>query len=157
MGKTYAVAPEGCEDYLTPGKMYETLNVDDDGFDVIDDDGDVLYCLWKGCAHSKGDWGRVDVDLTGVTDRDDLPVNHDENAETFPSGKFVFAKETQVGGDHYLKMKIQPLEFAMANELDACQTKIIKYICRDKSSKLEDLEKARHVLDYYIDWVKNNV
>ena len=67
------------------------------------------------------------------------------------------AKQTQVGGDHYLKMKIQPLEFAMANELDACQTKIIKYICRDKSSKLEDLEKARHVLDYYIDWVKSNV
>ena len=65
--------------------------------------------------------------------------------------------KTQVGGDHYLKMKIQPLEFCMANELDACQTKIIKYICRDKSSKLEDLEKARHVLDYYIDWVKNNV
>ena len=67
------------------------------------------------------------------------------------------AKETQVGGDHYLKMKIQPLEFCMANKLDACQTKIIKYICRDKSSKLEDLEKARHVIDYYIDWVKSNV
>ncbi len=129
MKKTYAIAPEGCGDYLTPGKMYETLNVDDDGFDVINDDGDRIWCEWY-------DWARVEYEAH-------LPTQP-------PS-------QTQVGGDHYLKMKIQPLEFAMANGLDACQTKIIKYICRDKSSKLEDLEKARHVLDYYIDWVKNNV
>jgi len=145
MGTVYAVAPEGCEPYLTPGKMYETLNVDDDGFDVIDDDGDVLYCLWKGCAHANGDWGRLEIPERDINDAP-IPICTGNVA----SGK-------QVGGDHYLKMKIQPLEFCMANKLDACQTKIIKYICRDKSSKLEDLEKARHVIDYYIDWVKSNV
>lgn len=71
-------------------------------------------------------------------------------------GLIADVSKTQVGGNHYLKMKIQPLEFAMANGLDACQTKILKYICRDKDNKLQDLEKARHVLDFYIDWVKQN-
>ena len=136
MKKTYAEAPEGCWSYLTPGKLYAVASDGGDDFVIEDDFGCLRYCLWKDCAHAGGDWERLEI----AEDADETP-----------------AKQTQVGGDHYLKMKIQPLEFAMANELDACQTKIIKYICRDKSSKLEDLEKARHVLDYYIDWVKSNV
>ena len=64
--------------------------------------------------------------------------------------------QTQIGGNHYTDMAIQPLTFAMANKLDACQTKIVKYTCRKKGNRLEDLEKARHVLDWYIDWIKQN-
>lgn len=60
---------------------------------------------------------------------------------------------TQVGGNHYKDMKIQPIEFAMANNLNACQTNILKYICRykDKNGK-QDLEKAKHYIDLLINF-----
>lgn len=60
--------------------------------------------------------------------------------------------QTQVGGGHYKGMKIQPIEFCMANELNACQSKAIKYLCRTKGGlekKLEDLDKAIHVIGIY--------
>jgi hypothetical protein len=58
---------------------------------------------------------------------------------------------TQVGGDHYLKLKIQPMEYSMGNNLDPCQHTIIKYVTRfrDKNG-IEDLKKARHTLDMLI-------
>ena len=68
-------------------------------------------------------------------------------------------QEVQVGGDHYLSMPIQPLHFSMANKLDACQHSIIKYITRRKGGKakrLEDIDKAMHVLEYYKSWILEN-
>ena len=60
-------------------------------------------------------------------------------------------EETQVGGDHYRKMKIQPMRYSMENNLDACQHTIIKYVTRfrDKGG-IQDLEKAKHVIDLLI-------
>jgi hypothetical protein len=58
---------------------------------------------------------------------------------------------TQVGGDHYKSMKIQPVEFIHANKLGYVEGAIIKYVCRfrNKNGK-QDLEKARHFLDLLI-------
>lgn len=58
------------------------------------------------------------------------------------------ALEVQVGGGHYKDMKIQPVEFCMANKLDYCQSNVIKYVCRfrNKGGKM-DLLKARHYID----------
>lgn len=59
------------------------------------------------------------------------------------------ARNTQVGGDHYLKMRIQPMEFSMLNKLDACTHSAIKYLTREKGGKekrLEDLDKAIHCI-----------
>lgn len=63
------------------------------------------------------------------------------------------ALETQVDGDHYKKLAIQPMEYSMNNKLDACQHTIIKYVTRfrDKGG-IKDLEKARHVLDMLIEF-----
>lgn len=63
------------------------------------------------------------------------------------------ALENQVGGNHYSKLKIQPMEYSMANKLDACQHTIIKYVTRfrDKAG-VQDLEKARHVIDMLIEF-----
>ena len=63
------------------------------------------------------------------------------------------ASETQVGGDHYSRMKIQPLEYCMANELNAVQSHIIKYITRYglKGQPVEDLEKIKHLCDLEIE------
>ena len=58
------------------------------------------------------------------------------------------ALEKQVGGDHYKQMKIQPMEFSMANNLNACQHTAIKYICRYKhKGGKEDIKKAIHTLE----------
>lgn len=60
---------------------------------------------------------------------------------------------TQIGGDHYTKLKIQPMEYSMANGLDACQHTIIKYVTRFRNKNgLEDLKKARHTLDMLIEF-----
>lgn len=54
----------------------------------------------------------------------------------------------QVGGDHYLQMKIQVVEFCHANEIPFLEGCIIKYLCRHRQKNgREDLLKARHYLD----------
>lgn len=63
------------------------------------------------------------------------------------------ALDTQVGGDHYKSMPIQPMEFSMANQLDACQHTIIKYVTRFRQKNgIQDLEKAKHVIDMLIEF-----
>lgn len=58
------------------------------------------------------------------------------------------ALEKQEGGQHYKGMKIQPVEYCMANGLDACESGVIKYISRHRNKgKIEDLRKARHYLE----------
>lgn len=62
--------------------------------------------------------------------------------------------KVQVGGDHYKGMAIQPIEFSMANRLNACQHSIIKYVCRagskgGKAGAKQDLDKARHFIDLF--------
>jgi hypothetical protein len=67
------------------------------------------------------------------------------------------AFSTQVLGNHYKSLKIQPLEYSMANEFNACQTHVVKYISRynkkwkDKKDQIKDLEKAKHVIDMQIE------
>lgn len=67
------------------------------------------------------------------------------------------AWDTQVGGDHYRKMKIQPFQFSMANRLDPMQHTIVKYVTRfrDKNG-IEDLEKAKQTIDLLIAWEKEH-
>lgn len=61
-------------------------------------------------------------------------------------------KDTQVGGTHYSKMKIQPIDFITANELGYMEGNIIKYVCRYKSKNgVEDLKKAQHYLQMLIE------
>ena len=54
----------------------------------------------------------------------------------------------QIGGSHYLKMKIQPSEFANKNNLPFAEGNAIKYICRHKyKGGKEDLKKAKHYIE----------
>lgn len=58
------------------------------------------------------------------------------------------ALDVQIAGSHYKGMAIQPMEFSMANNWDACAHTILKYLSRHKQkSGLEDLRKARHCVD----------
>jgi hypothetical protein len=60
--------------------------------------------------------------------------------------------DKQIGGEYYLKMKIQPSEFANKNNLPFAEGNAIKYLCRhkDKGGK-EDLKKAKHYIDMIIE------
>jgi len=51
----------------------------------------------------------------------------------------------QIGGDHYCRLPVQPIEFAMANELDAAAFSILKYLTRHRTrAGVNDLNKAVH-------------
>lgn len=63
------------------------------------------------------------------------------------------ALDVQIGGSHYKGMPIQPMEFSMANNMDACQHTIIKYVSRFREKGgIQDLEKAKHVIDMLIEF-----
>ena len=61
--------------------------------------------------------------------------------------------QTQVGGNHYKKYGIQPLEFAEKAELTPIIFCIFKYVCRfkDKNKPNEDLKKALHCIDVFLE------
>lgn len=62
------------------------------------------------------------------------------------------ANETQIGGDHYSKMAIQPIDYILGNGLGYCEGNIIKYVSRWKNKNgVEDLKKARHYIDLLIE------
>lgn len=62
------------------------------------------------------------------------------------------ALDTQVGGNHYKGMKIQPVEFIVANEIPYREANAIKYLCRHKSKNgLQDLKKAAHYVQMLIE------
>ena len=57
----------------------------------------------------------------------------------------------QVGGDHYFNA-IQPWDIIRAWDLNYWEGNLIKYALRHQGKgKVEDLEKARHYLEYLIE------
>lgn len=62
------------------------------------------------------------------------------------------AKNRQVGGSHYCK-RIQPWDVIEEYDLDFWEGNVLKYLLRkDKPvSRLEDLEKCMHYLEYVIE------
>ena len=57
-----------------------------------------------------------------------------------------------MAGSHYQKLKIQPIEYILANELGFCEGAIIKYISRWRSKGgVEDLRKIKQFCDFLIE------
>ena len=69
----------------------------------------------------------------------------------FKETKPTNALTTQEGGDHYKKLKIQPIEYIHANNIPFAEGNVIKYVTRwrDKNG-IADLKKARHFIDLLI-------
>ena len=56
--------------------------------------------------------------------------------------------EKQEGGSHYKDLKIQPIEYITANNLDFMQGNVVKYITRHKNKNgAEDIRKIKHYCD----------
>lgn len=68
------------------------------------------------------------------------------------------ALKHQVGGDHYKKLAIQPMEYSMANGLDPCQHTIVKYATRfrDKGG-IADLEKLIHTAELLLEFERKRL
>ena len=61
--------------------------------------------------------------------------------------------DQQIGGKHYLDMKIRPFDLSMANKLNAVQHTAIKYIMRYPfKDGRKDLKKAIHCIDWLIEY-----
>lgn len=55
------------------------------------------------------------------------------------------ALDTQVSGNHYKDLAIQPVEFIYKNKMDYLSGNVIKYISRHKNKNgAEDVKKAIH-------------
>jgi len=66
--------------------------------------------------------------------------------------------DEQVGGDHYKKCKIQPVEFILANNIGYMEGNVIKYVVRHKDKGgIADLEKATHYLRMLIEFERNQL
>jgi len=69
------------------------------------------------------------------------------------------ALETQVGGNHYKEMKIQPMEFCLANMTSEELVGVLKfnglrYHWRKKKDMIEDFEKARQYNEIIVEELK---
>ena len=66
------------------------------------------------------------------------------------------SSKKQIGGNHYLKYKIQPIEFIIKNNIGFVEGNIIKYILRFKEKGgVQDLLKAKHYIELLIESSKS--
>lgn len=100
---------------------------------------DCFPCIW---AHKKtGMWAHYEpVEGARMKELELVPLDTQEKP-----------LDTQVGGGHYKKLPIQPVEYCHKNGLGYCESNIVKYISRwkDKGGK-QDLEKVKHYVDLLI-------
>ncbi len=60
--------------------------------------------------------------------------------------------DAQVAGDHYKKLKIQPIEYIHANGIPFAEGNVIKYVSRWRvKGGIKDLEKAKHFIEMLIE------
>ncbi len=58
------------------------------------------------------------------------------------------AMDRQVGGNHYKNLVIQPIEYCQRNQLNYCESNVVKYVTRHKfKNGAEDIRKAIHNLE----------
>ena len=88
-------------------------------------------------------------EFTWEIDGDDNDIIAWKPVET---GEAVNPLDVQVGGGHYKKYAIQPVEFITKNGLGFLEGCVIKRICRyEDKNGLEDLKKAKHEIDLLIE------
>ena len=58
------------------------------------------------------------------------------------------ANKKQVGGKHYIKYNIQPIEFITKNNIPFIEGNVIKYLLRYKDKNgIQDLDKCIHYIE----------
>lgn len=76
-----------------------------------------------------------------------VPLQAEDTAE-----RKVNSLSTQVGGNHYKTMEIQPVEYILKNKLGWCEGNIVKYISRHRQKgERKDIEKVIHYAQMILD------
>ncbi len=89
-----------------------------------------------------------------VEDEESVQEEFDRLAAEFNESAF----DKQTGGNHYKDLKIQPMEYALANKLDLAQGNVVKYVTRFRAKNgIEDLRKAIHCIELLIEFEENNI
>ena len=90
----------------------------------------------------------------------DLPLKSDSLTTLCEKGTSLQPNplDKQIAGDHYKKLKIQPVTYIQENNIGYMEGNVIKYVTRwrDKNG-LADLEKAKHYLEMLIAFNTNEV
>lgn len=85
---------------------------------------------------------------------DSCQMNMKSDSVAIPESTMVTKSPltSQVGGNHYSKLAIQPVEYIHKNGIPFIEGSVIKYVTRwrDKGG-VKDLEKARHFIDLLIE------
>ena len=62
------------------------------------------------------------------------------------------ATDKQIAGNHYKELTILPVEFCQKNELNYCESAIIKYVCRHRNKNgAEDIQKVIHYAELLLE------
>ena len=62
------------------------------------------------------------------------------------------ALNSQEGGNHYKKYKIQPVEYCHANHLEGIESQVIGYVTRHRDKGgAQDIKKAIHFLELLLE------
>jgi glucose-6-phosphate dehydrogenase assembly protein OpcA len=130
---------------------------------------DAMGASWRMSENGVGDlWigGGWSATLTTITDLFDVKgtIETDEHGNPLSSVPALSsiaqeaekheatALSTQVGGDHYKSLAIQPAEYAQKNGLGYCEGLALKYITRHKAKHgAEDIRKAIHCLELLLE------
>ena len=87
-----------------------------------------------------GEEVEIDEDIYSYHVDDLVLVNGKEESQVYNP---LIAQE---GGGHYKNRGIQPIEYSIANNLNACQHSVVKYITRHQEKNgVEDLGKIIHL------------
>lgn len=136
---------------------------DNDGVQPVDDEVLIDAIVETGTLMRQYQWNALGLfkiqkwRIHSKTNATTPPAQQELHAEeTKPIQQEVKATDTQIGGDHYTKLAIQPMQYSMKNGLDPLQHTIVKYVTRfrDKAG-IEDLEKAKHCIDMLIEFERD--
>ena len=148
-------------------KKFGTDWYDNEGVQPVDDNVLIDAIVHSGAIMEKYTWpalGLFDIKKWRIhSDDKESHADHGVKPLAFDDGPMASEPvrkpplSTQIGGDHYTKLAIQPMQYSMENKLDPLQHTIIKYVTRfrDKAG-IEDLEKAKHCIDMLIEFEKEN-
>lgn len=89
----------------------------------------------------------------GIYQVDSLDEHNKRTLNDVTPEEWDKASKTQVGGNHYKHLVIQPAYFCHVNNIPYLEATAIKYLCRwRKKNGIEDLRKAKHFIDLLIEF-----
>ena len=129
--------------------------------DYVEIIGNSTIGVIKGNVYEVSGVGDGGIGSVGITVHGNFhafdPINFKPSYPQKEAGVAAPPLAIQHGGTHYKKLKIQPVEYIMANSIPYMEGNVIKYCTRWKDKGgIEDLKKAKHYLEILIENEQKN-